>query len=92
MSLTTAQRIDAIDAAIDAVLTALTNNDGVSPIDLQYIQDPDGGQLSFRSPKEAVEYVESLRNLRALLVDDQSAETAGVTAPAAFPIIRRRFR
>lgn len=77
MALTTAQRIAAVDAAIDAWYTALAANDGQAPLDVSYLQDPDGGQITFRKPQESLDYLQRLKAERQDLADRQTIEDAG---------------
>jgi len=89
--LTTAERIAAIDAALDAVYTALSTGDGIGPLDVQYMQDPDGGQVTFRSRSEALEYVKALRAERAELVEEQAAEADSANESGPIILVRRRL-
>lgn len=88
--MTIAERITAIDAALDAAYAVLQTGTGRGPLDVQYIQDPDGGQISFRKPTDVLDYIDRLRAERARLVDEQNAETDGVTAAGPVIIVRRR--
>lgn len=88
--MTTTERITAIDAALDAAYAVLQSGTGRGPLDVQYIQDPDGGQITFRKPTEVLDYIDRLRAERARLVDEQGAETDGVTAAGPVVLVRRR--
>lgn len=91
MALTTAQQIAAIEAARDAAYTALENGTGFGPLSVQYVQDPDGGQTTFRDPEAILAYIDRLESKKAALVDRQEAEDAGITGTAgAFVLVRRR--
>jgi hypothetical protein len=93
MPLTTAQRIAAVDTAVDAWYTALAANDGQPPLDIGYFQDPDGGQVTFRKPAESLAYIAALEDRRQTLVDRLAIETAGGDPDAdegPIVLVRRR--
>lgn len=88
--MTNTERLAAIDAAIDRALLALSTGSGVPPLDVSYLQDPDGGQLTFRNPTDPIEQIEALRKLRQAVVQDGVDEEAEVTEHTAFVLVRRR--
>lgn len=88
--MTSTERLAAIDAAIDRALDALLTGTGAPPLDISYLQDPDGGQLTFRQPKDLTEHIRALRELREQVAQDAREETDSVTEHSAFVLARRR--
>jgi|GEM_PF-4902709 len=89
MSLTAAERLAYIQTAYDNAIMALATATGTAIL-VKYTQDPDGGQITFASRKELMEYIDDLRSQISTMQGEVDAETAGVTQLQAIPIVRRR--
>lgn len=88
MALTAAERLALMETARDNALAALATATGTA-IMVRNVFDPDGGQITFASRKELVEYLRDIKEEVADLEDEVAADTAGITARNAIPIVRR---
>lgn len=89
MALTAAERLAYVQTARDNAITALATATGTA-IMVKYTQDPDGGQVTFASRKELMDYISDLGSMEMALQAEVDAEDLGITEQNAIPIVRRR--
>ncbi len=87
---TYAERITALETRRDAIIANLAAGTNIPPSDIAYMQDPDGGQVSFRDVTDPYEELERLDALIARYQDLADAADAGITGVSPIVLIRRR--